>query len=87
MRISPSFPAVPQRLSYAELSDLLRGCDKRWARLPVVQLGSGHIVGAIPWNALRDLVRQREQEYDSRLQHELLPQLVSKNLFVFGTFC
>jgi hypothetical protein len=80
LRVSASFPAVPQRLTYAELAELLCACDKRWTRLPVVQLGSGHIVGAVPWNSLRNLVRDREREYDTRLQHELLPQLGSRFL-------
>ena len=80
MPVSSAFPAVPARLSYAQLAHTLNHCTKQWARLPVVDPASGHIVGAVPWSALRDMVRQREREYDAELEEVVLPQYVDAGI-------
>jgi hypothetical protein len=78
--VSSAFPAVPCRLSYAQLAGTLNSSTKQWARLPVVDGASGHIVGAVPWSVLRDMVRQREREYDAELEEVVLPQYVEAGI-------
>lgn len=72
------FPFVPSTLTYGELSEILNRCTKKWARLPVVTPSDHHLVGSVPWSVLRDLVRQREKDYDRELEDVLLPDVIEQ---------